>query len=659
MRVLGKAGERSGEDRLSTHFLSVAIILLCMGGLTFWNNSDLLSSFGAGMNAIMTAPSNASSDNNTGVRNTANENQAEVTWTMDKTKKLLPNEEVTGIQNAPLTVDRSVEAGNHKTVAASPGTSVQAKMNISENQMGSSTEAIDRHVVVAKTASQTEKSNSLRASPNSDSVSVSERVAHGEVDKMQHKTPASKRTPQTVDEETAARVHALISRINAKRNSTSATKSPVKENDVKAKTATTKNETAAATQKETPTTTNSKKPSRVKELIGKLKASASLPEALKPVTSKDCCNGNNRQVCLTEKACNSTLYPLKTPEQVEMLQQYIPTLKAKLRLKNRCIRAKKNLKPPTQWCASNTSNYHYPMGCSMFSMGGGSGPYDRLLLFPEGKLAFCGIPKAGITQWLQFLRFTLGAKDYQSEPYYKEDVFPFLFDKLNPQVQRGIWYNESWTKAILIREPAERLLSAYLDKVKSYRPNQKNTPFGPNVTFAEFVDILSMEDVIMRENDKVFTGLSWFTDPHWRPQAWSCGLSEFVPTFDYIGGFDRAAYHTKALLEQVNLWEPYGKHYRVSERSKKRGNRYCTWPPEPLKPGEVALGFQQQSSHDIDRHSQGSKKKIDQYYTPELLAKVKALYWMDFALWDALQEADKEGNVRGKDIARKLDPKCA
>jgi hypothetical protein len=39
-------------------------------------------------------------------------------------------------------------------------------------------------------------------------------------------------------------------------------------------------------------------------------------------------------------------------------------------------------------------------------MGGGSGPYDCLYLYPSGKLAFCGIPKAGITQWLVAL-FTI------------------------------------------------------------------------------------------------------------------------------------------------------------------------------------------------------------------------------------------------------------
>ena len=134
---------------------------------------------------------------------------------------------------------------------------------------------------------------------------------------------------------------------------------------------------------------------------------------------------------------------------------------------------------------------------------------------------------------------------------------------------------------------------------------------------------------------------------------------------DYIGTVDRAARHTKAILQQVGMWESFGAHYRVSERGKIKGRLTCTWPPEPLKPGEVAVGFQQQISEDgkggmdTQGHSTGSRSKLDQYYTPELLAKVKKLYWMDFALWDALKEADDEGLVNGKGIAFKLNPECS
>lgn len=393
-------------------------------------------------------------------------------------------------------------------------------------------------------------------------------------------------------------------------------------------------------------------------------ATDSLPEALGPVTFDACCDNDDNNACLTERACNDPLYPFSSKEQAAMFETWKPNRIQKRRHIQRCQNAKNKLAPPTRWCSTNnTTTYRYPMGCSRYGMAAGSGPYDRLLLFPEGKLAFCGVPKGGITQWLQFLRFsTIGANDYQSEPYYKYDVKNFTFDHLTPTVQREILYNESWTKAILIREPAERLLSAYLDKIKK----KQGGPFGPNVTFAKFVDILAMTNITKLSNShKQRPGLTWFTDPHWRPQAWSCGLSEDVKRFHYIGGLDKAAFHTKALLQKVNMWESYGKHYRVSERGKKKGTRYCTWPPAPLKPGEEAVGFQQKESSDgrggMDAHGhhKGSRNKLDEYYTPKLMKKVKELYWMDFALWDAIQEAEMKEIVSGKDIVRALDPECS
>lgn len=38
-----------------------------------------------------------------------------------------------------------------------------------------------------------------------------------------------------------------------------------------------------------------------------------------------------------------------------------------------------------------------PPGCSIFNNGGGSGAYQHLMLLPEAKMAFCGIPKG---MWL-------------------------------------------------------------------------------------------------------------------------------------------------------------------------------------------------------------------------------------------------------------------
>jgi hypothetical protein len=49
----------------------------------------------------------------------------------------------------------------------------------------------------------------------------------------------------------------------------------------------------------------------------------------------------------------------------------------------------------------------------------------------------------------------------------------FRFDRLRPEIQEQVWNDASWTKAIFIRDPAERVLSAYLDKVVQTHETQR------------------------------------------------------------------------------------------------------------------------------------------------------------------------------------------
>ena len=124
-----------------------------------------------------------------------------------------------------------------------------------------------------------------------------------------------------------------------------------------------------------------------------------LPEALQPVTFDGCCESHIKSTCLTEKACNNSLYPFSSEEEAKMFEMWNPPLSEKVQHRHQCNIASNSMAPPTRWCSNNTSSYNFPTGCSQYSMSGRSGPYDRVLLFPQGKLAFCGIPKGGITQW--------------------------------------------------------------------------------------------------------------------------------------------------------------------------------------------------------------------------------------------------------------------
>eukprot|EP00804_Cyclotella_cryptica_P012950 CCRYP_002306-RB/>CCRYP_002306-RB protein AED:0.03 eAED:0.03 QI:154/1/1/1/0.33/0.25/4/1211/342 len=176
-------------------------------------------------------------------------------------------------------------------------------------------------------------------------------------------------------------------------------------------------------------------------------------------------------ICHTERACKDPLYPFKSQEEATFFREkkWNATNLPQLRIK--CKEMNRLLHPPFRWCqqwmvadsANHTENYvdtlkgeiidqsklerhnHKnidplqanlpPPGCSRTSEGGGSGPFQHLTLFPSAKLAFCGIPKISITQWLQFLRFTFGAKDYQSFPHAKPDIKLMRFDRLEEESQ--------------------------------------------------------------------------------------------------------------------------------------------------------------------------------------------------------------------------------
>ena len=152
-------------------------------------------------------------------------------------------------------------------------------------------------------------------------------------------------------------------------------------------------------------------------------------------------------ICNTERACTDELYPFKSDSQFQFFTEMKRNETNMQKLRLQCRRMNHLLSPPFKWChqwmdqskmdAEDVTTMHAenidfvelekynhqninpiqanlpPPGCSHTSEGGGSGAYQHLTLFTEAKLAFCGIPKVSITQWLQFLRFTFGAKDYQ------------------------------------------------------------------------------------------------------------------------------------------------------------------------------------------------------------------------------------------------------
>jgi hypothetical protein len=289
------------------------------------------------------------------------------------------------------------------------------------------------------------------------------------------------------------------------------------------------------------------------------------------------------------------------------------------------------------------------------------GDFGHLLFFiPEAKLIFCGIPKVGVTEWIKFFRHAIGAKDYLSLPHYKEDRKTFFMSTLDPDKAQEIMNDPSWTKAVFFRNPFERLLSAYEDKIVNKAYTQKvfhigdlSTPQSerPVLTFAEFVDRIA--DNTTNADCSNPNGLGSCTDPHWKPQVMTCGLDRLLPNFDFIASFDHISEHTKILLDRVGIWEKHGRTFDDGKTSKGK-HGVCEVPPPEQRANETVWGFNQRgpSGSGSNVHATNSQSKFTEYYTPELIEKVREAYALDFAVWDEISSKDLPADhiAKGEDL---------
>ena len=154
-------------------------------------------------------------------------------------------------------------------------------------------------------------------------------------------------------------------------------------------------------------------------------------------------------------------------------------------------------------------------------------------------------------------------------------------------------------------------------------------------------------------------GLDWCTDPHWRPQAFSCGLSEYINRFSFLGTLDKIEHQSRQLLKAVGLWEIYGKYYHWDINEKDR----VGIPPPQLISGDKLIGFQQRprtaenETGKHSHHSTHSRSKLSEYYTDDLLHVVKRIYSRDYELWNLLKGQPEMSS--GSELAVKLSPHCA
>ena len=185
--------------------------------------------------------------------------------------------------------------------------------------------------------------------------------------------------------------------------------------------------------------------------------------------------------------------------------------------------------------------------------------------------------------------------------------------------------NESnYFKFAFVRNPWERLTSAYLNKFVSplshqqsnlplskevieniYRTNDLKVNYEASITFRQFVDYISVTD------DKELDG-------HWQPQYLFLGDTKF----DFIGRFETLEKDFAYLQERLGLSSslPWSNKSQINDDKLEANNsdlkrHFCDYYPKELS----------QLSHAPD---------YKEFYTPDLIERVKKRYAKDIELFE-------------------------
>ena len=210
-------------------------------------------------------------------------------------------------------------------------------------------------------------------------------------------------------------------------------------------------------------------------------------------------------------------------------------------------------------------------------------------VYVEVPKAGCGTMKATLGG-LEAARMNPGmVQRVQEAPHNRLNATPFVKPfQLPPDLLESVLAGPDYRRFTVVRDPASRLLSGFIEKIGqglkqsqpivaalAERTGQQVRP--EDVTLAQFLDVIGAQD-------------SRDQDPHWRRQADHLGLG-IVP-------YD-AVIHLEAL---DSSWDRIGDLTGIPDLQEEY---FC-------------------------RNSTGARTRMDEYYTPELLARVVEVYDRDY-----------------------------
>lgn len=233
--------------------------------------------------------------------------------------------------------------------------------------------------------------------------------------------------------------------------------------------------------------------------------------------------------------------------------------------------------------------------------------WDAPIVIERYKLLFFYTPKVACTGFKILFHRILGVdvSTWKFETIHrpKSNGLKYLFD-YPPSIANRIIQDPTWTRAVFVRNPHEKLVSAFLEKGiasnftfirKSCCPADRMCMKWPNQGFADFVALVALEGC--------YNG-------HWAPQSARID-SKYLQYINFVGNFETLEQDGKQLLQKIGAWEEYGA---------------SGWGPN----GSYPI-FSQKATGISRSHATKARDNMNEYYTSrEVFDQITEYYKQDY-----------------------------
>jgi hypothetical protein len=233
--------------------------------------------------------------------------------------------------------------------------------------------------------------------------------------------------------------------------------------------------------------------------------------------------------------------------------------------------------------------------------------WENPIVIEEYKLVFFPIPKVGCSKWKYLFRRMMGHEHVSEILHDPSNNGLKYLSSFSKEEAQEMLTSKDWTRAVFVREPKERILSAFLDKVvlNDQNENENESIFQKRCcsekTFGD--DVEAQNDCLARNTIEDFSYFLQRTldcpNPHWSPQLGVID-EKWWHVMTFIGYMDNYAADAEELLTSLRstekgttAWDDYGK---------------TGWGEDGTLP------FVMMNTSHLDEHTTNARDKLYQFY---------------------------------------------